>query len=372
MTIQTLPFATLIPAPYESNSAATALTVNMQTLMTFDGSADRLALITTVPKGGTLTGVEFRTGLVSTAGATFQIQIEGVDASGNPDGTAYQTNANGTVVVATSDDNVWKAVSINSGTGVTMTKGDPIAVVLTVSSGTPNTVIIAGAVNGMAFTYGTFPYLVQDTGGGSWARIAAGTNTWCLVFNYGGTYETLLGSTVVHSESAAAIGNGAERGLRFQVPWKMRVCGARIRLQNIAAGADFRVRLYDSDGTTILASARSSSVDWDGDWTVGTTADNYLDFVFPETPTLSAATTYYVGVHQTTANAVAISEATVSAAGHMNAFPCGSGFYGVNRATGTSGAWTEAQTTRPMVHLWVDGFDDGAGSGGGSNRVYGS
>ena len=365
MTIQTLEPATLMPAGTGASTQTTSNAIAMQTMMTFDATADRLALITWMPRSGTLTGVEFRTGIVSTAGATFQIQIEGIDAAtGNPDGVAKYTNANGTVVVGTADDNVWKAVAINGGTGVTTVKGDLIAIVLSVSTGTPNTVIIAGMPQGNAagWVYGDMPYVVQDTAA-AWARFT-GSVTWCVVLNFGGTYYQVAGGAVGQSITANAIGNGAERGMRFTVPFTMRVSGFRARLHNIAATGDFRARLY-SGTTTVLAESINSTTDIDGDVVLSATQDNYYDIMFSSSVTLSANTTYYVTIWQKTAAAVAINEVTVDVAGHMNALGGGSNWYLCNRASGGTGAWTETTTVRPDMYLWCDGFDDGAGGGGG-------
>lgn len=364
MTIQTLPNPILLPAVSGANTITTSLAVSMVTAMTFDASTDKMALVTMIQKSGTLTEVHFRTGVVSTAGATFQIQIEGVDASGNPDGTAKYTNANGTVVVATSDDNTWKTVSINGGTGVSVVKGDIVAIVLSVSSGTPNTVIISGAPPGNAagFHYGQLPYIVQDTAG-SWTKVTPSTYTWCLVLNYNGTYEQILGASAANAVAITAIGNDAERGMRFTSPFPMRCIGIRARLPNLAAGADFRARLY-SGTTTVLGESLSSSVDMDGDWNRDATGDNFYDIFFPESISLAANTTYYATIWQKTANSVSLVESTVSVAGYMNTLGCGSNWYLCNRAAGGTGAWTETDTIRPDMYLWVDGFDDAAGSGG--------
>jgi hypothetical protein len=365
MTIQTLPMAVLMPPLLHSNGQATAAGVSMVTAMTFDGAGDRLALITWVVKSGLLTSVRFRTGTVTTAGATFQVQIEGVDGSGNPDGTAKYTNANGTVVVSTSDDSVWKTVPINGGTGVTVTKGDLIAVVLTVSSGTPNAVIIAGAPTTAGWVYGDMPYLVQDTGGGSWARLASASTAWCLCFEIDGVLSQVPGGTVTHAMANTTIGDDAERGLAFQAPWPMRVIGMRVRIHNLAAGSAFRALIYDFSNNVI---AEALGADIDGDVVSLATQDNYYDIFFPESPTLAANTFYFAAVWQKNANAVPLHEVTVASAGYMEAMGCGGFWYLCSRAVGGTGVWTETASTRPEIHLWVDGFDDGASAGGGMLR----
>lgn len=249
---------------------AKALTTANQTIFTFDSAADRMALITMIPKTGTLTAVEFRTGAVSTTGATLQVQLETVAADGTPSGTIYTSGANGTVVVSTSDDNVFKSVSINGGTGVTVTKGDMVAIVLTVSSGTPKTIQISAAPNSAYNFLGVFPYQVNDTAG-SWAKSTGNVPTSFLL-NYGGTYEHMEGGCPISAVAITTIGNGNERALRFVAPAPIRVLGVRIFLANVAAGADFRVVLYDSTPTKLIEALHNggSGSDFDGDHIVGT------------------------------------------------------------------------------------------------------
>lgn len=358
MTTQTVP-PTEVPRLVISNAATTSVSVAMQTIMTFDAAGDRLALITRIPKTGTLTAIEFRTGTVSTTGATFQIQVEGVDGTGLPDGVAKYTNANGTVVVATSDDGVWKSVSLNSGTGVSVTKGDLVAIVLSVSSGTPNTVIVQGGNVSSMTTLGTFPYMAQDTAG-SWAKFASSALACPFVLSYGGTYELTPGANPTHSQALSSIGNGAERGLRFNFPVPVRAYGMRAFLGNIAAGADFRAVLYN-DTPTLLTEVNSGA-DIDGDVAVSTTNDGWYEFIFPSAQSLSANTTYHATIYQKTANSVSLLENSFSSNAYMNAYHSGTAMYLSTRSGGT-GAFTTTNTTMPMIQLLVDGFDDGLGGG---------
>lgn len=352
-------------------AASTAATVAMQTLMTFDSAADRLALITMIPKTGTLTAIEFRTGTVSTAGATFQVQLEGVASDGTPNGTIYTANANGTVVVSTANDNVFKSVAINGGTGVTVTKGDMVAIVLTVSSGTPNTVQIAVAPNTIHNMLGDFPYLVNDTAG-SWAKV---TSNLCapFVLDYGGTYEYMDGGCPINSVSSPAIGNGNERGLRFVAPAPMRVKGVRVFLSNVAAGADFRVVLYDSTPTKLIETLHNggSGADFDGDHMVSATNDGWATFMFGATQELTKDSVYYLTVYQKTANAIAVFEGVVTDNGYLSAFTTGTVDFYLATRSGGSGAFSTNTTTVPCIQIICDGIDDGTGSGGGGLSAFG-
>lgn len=355
MTVATVP-AFWLPPLLGANVITTSVSSNMTTVMTFDGSADRLALITRIPQSGTLTAVEFHTGTVSTAGATFSIRIETVDASGLPSGTLAYTSASGTVVVNTTDDNAWMSVSINGGTGVSVTQGDLVAIMLSVSSGTPNTVIVSSAPTSIQTLTGQYPYLVLDTAG-SWAK-GTGSNPGPFVLNYGGTYVGCNGASPVNGTSATSIGNDNEVALRFYYPAPVRARGGRAFLLNIAAGADFTVRLCNSSGTAL------QTVTIDGDVTSSTTVDGWYDWTFPSTESLSANTEYFLSVHQTTANNLAILQATFASTGHMAAFSSGANMYQGTR-TGGSGSFSTTTTTMPMIQLICDGIDDGAGGGGG-------
>lgn len=330
------------------------------TPITFDASGDKIALIHRVPKTGTLTAIEFLTGTVSTTGATMRAAVEGVGTDGNPSGTVKYTSAEGTVVVATSDDNVWKSVSINGGTGVTVTRGDLVATVIDVSSGTPNTISLAvGATTSMAL--GNFPYVTANTSG-TYAKKTDSLGL-AVVWNYGGTYEYIFGANPAISTSLTNVGNGNERALRFQVPVPIRIYGIGAHLANPAAGADFRVRLYDSTPTLITNGELEVGADIDGDTFPGTTIDGYAEFIFPASIELSANTTYYASIYQKTANNIALGQVGLTSSAYLAAMPGGSQCYLGTRSGGT-GTFSDTQTVVPLIYLLVDGIHDGTGGGG--------
>ena len=329
----------------------------MQTIITMDAAGDKLALIHRVPKTGTLTGINFRTGTVSTAGATLRAQVETV-TNGAPTGTLKYTNGTGTVVVATSDDNVWKAVAINGGTGVAVTKGDLVATVIDVSSGTPNTVILStGSTTSMSL--GNFPYCSANTTG-AYAKLTNALSA-PVVWDYGGTFEYCFGMNAADSVAITNIGNTNERALRFQLPAPMRVKGIAAMLCNASAGCDFRVRLYDSTPTLIANAEVEAGADIDGDTFASATIDGYSEFIFPASIELAANTTYYASIYQRTATNLALAEIGVSTAAYMAAMPGGAQLYLATRSGGT-GSFANTTTTRPLIWLLVDGIDNAAGN----------
>lgn len=359
MSITTVP-RFLFPRFQTYEQATASPTTSMSTVMTYDATGDRCAVVGMVTKTGTVTAVEFRTGTVSTAGATFQIQLETVDGSGNPSGTPYATGASGTVVVATSDDNVFKSVSINSGSGVTVTKGDMIAIVLSVSSGTPNTVVLTGPPTVLYNIYGIFPYILTDTAG-SWAKTTSG-GTVSMALNYGGTYEYFDGIVPISAGNVPTVGNGNERALKLVAPAPMRVTGARAFLSNVTAGANFRICLYDST-PTLLAECLNGA-DFDGDHMCSATNDGWCSFNFNTEITLTSGATYYLSVYQKTANNLSLLDMQCPSNGYLNALTTQSTSTILATRSGGSGSFSDTNTTVPLIQLVCDGIDNGAGSGG--------
>lgn len=367
MAIQTIQIGSvLIPGRMGEGLTAstTAATLTLQTLITFDASTDRAALIHRVPKTGTLTGIEFRTGAVTAAGATVQAQVETVAADGTPSGTPYVANANGTVVVATSDDNVFKAVAINGGTGVSVTRGDLVATVFSISSGTPNTMAFTATPGSSYMSISGFPYVTLDTGG-SWAK-SSSANYPCWVWNYDGTYEYCDGMAPIDAVTLSTIGNDAERALKFSVPYTMSLAGIRAALCNVSAGADYRVVLYDST-PNILKQIEATPADIDGDVYISTTNDSLATFYFATSQTITAGATYYASIYQKTANNLALMQISVPSSDYMNAIAGGVDFHLATRSGGT-GSFSDSAAGRPFISLIPDGFDDGAGSGGSDAR----
>lgn len=371
MTIASLPCGIEFPPIVSGNIKFynTGISPGMSNAMTFDAGTDAFALVHRVPKDGTLTAIRFRTGTVSTAGATFRASVQTVTGAPlAPSGTLAYTSAEGTVVVNTTDDAVWKTVSINGGTGVTVNRGDLVASVIDVSSGTPNTVIIqAGSTLTMAL--GNFPKVMTNTTG-SWAvgtsSLAAG-----LVWEYDTGMTYCYGMNAAHGSAATAVGNGNERALRFQLPFPARCYGIGAYILNAAAGADFRVRLYDSTPNILTNGEIDPSTDVDGDLFAGTTVDGYCEFNFPDSVSLSANTTYYASIYQRTANNLSVAEVTLDSSSYLAAMPGGSQCYLGTRSGGT-GTFTDTNTTVPMIFLLLDGFDDATGGSGGARLIGGT
>lgn len=331
---------------------------------TFDSTTDRLAWVGRAEITDTLGVIYIRTANVVT-GSTLEVRIE-TATNGRPSGTLFGTNTNGTVVVADTDDNVWKTVTMTA--SASLTAGDEYAVVIINSSGTPN-LQIGGFPAGTSTSpvRGQYPVLLQDTGAGTWAGVDG--FEWIFQFGTAGVQfvpglNPTSGAGVITSFNSGSTPN--ERAMRFQSPIPMRIRGMRAVMLNIAAGGNFTFSLWDATGDTDAEALGQASID--GDFALSTTQDGFVDLIFDAPVEISANTTYYLGVRPDTANSVGIAELSNSTI--SNAMRC---YPGVNLQTylatrtwsaGTAGAWTTTTTTLPLIYIIADQLDDGSGSGG--------
>lgn len=125
-----LPTLLFFPSPSNLGVVGTSAAINQ--------AGDYASMICRVPQTGTVTGIKFGTGTVTT-GCVIEGRIETVTA-GVPDNALYDANATGTVTVANTDDNTTKTVTFAG--NVSVTKNDCIAIVLRISSGTPSNLAI--------------------------------------------------------------------------------------------------------------------------------------------------------------------------------------------------------------------------------------
>jgi hypothetical protein len=347
MTQQTVPWATEIP----TNMAGIFPTLAS---LTIDASGEKVAWIIQAPKDGTIDQVEFRTG-TTTTGDDVDVRIETVDAAtGDPTGTLWNSptnTTNATVTIANGDDNVWKTATLTA--GAVVTKGQLLAIV--VVNGASGNIAIAASLDNISHQV-KFPYVSHYTA--SWAKQTAARNLVVAVRYSGGTYGYVPAAWPISVLSAATTfasnSTPDERGIKFSLPWPVQVCGfwAFVDLDP----ADVTVKLYDSDGSTVL---ESLAIDKDQQVSAISRPSHYL---FDTVVNLSKDTDYRLTLLPGSTTSVSIGHLTVNAAANWQAFPGGEDFHYTHRTD--AGAWTDVTTERPLLGLLVSGFDDGAGGGG--------
>lgn len=352
------------PCMIQSGVGANTFSV---TNVTFDSDTDRVAWVGRWwGADDTLDVVYFRLGSVTT-GCDVTLNIETV-TNGRPSGSLVAAGATSAVNIADGDDNAWKTATIT--TPPTITRGMEFAIIIVVNTAgaTPNLNFFAMSSFASGST-GMYPVILQDTGAGAWTN-PAGSFQWIVEMGAGVVY--LPGMTPLNGNGTITAFNSGtspnERALRFQVPFKCSVAGLRMAMFNTAAGADFTMSLWPAssdDDTDALG-----QVSEDGDFSVATTTDGYVDLYFDAAVTLSPATTYYAGLRPDTANSVGLGEMTTATVTNairgFPILPVGQCFLSTRVwSAGTAGAWTDTTTTLPVMSLIIDQLDDGASAGGG-------
>lgn len=316
-----------------------------------DTSGEKAAFITQIPKTGTISKVGFRTATVTTA-QTLKVSLQGVNTSGDPDGTILGSgNAYGTQ--ASPASNTWYTVTLTS--GLSVTKGDAVAVVVEFDTTVGNLNIAAAAKN---YSTPDNQQIYSDLYTTSWAKAG---NLPTVSFEYSdGSYAG--GTTIPTSAFTNTTFNGGstpdEYGVYFQVPFPCRATGAWVLVD---LDADATLKLYDSDGSTVLASTALPSAQRD------TTSTGVSYRLFSSSVNLSKNTWYRLTIVPDSVSNIAINRWTMPSVAAMDSLPLGQKCYETSRTD--AGAWTETTTNRPLIGLLVDGFDDGVSAGGGISKA---
>jgi hypothetical protein len=175
-----------------------------------------------------------------------------------------------------------------------------------------------------------------------------------------GTFGTLNGSlpfSAVGTHSTFNTGSTPDEiAIGVKLPFPAKVDG----IWAITGGtstADFDVVLYDSDGSSVLA---SESIDAS---MLQTNSRKYIHIPLAETA-IAKDTLFYAAIKPTTANNVSLDYLDVSAAGHLQCHFGGEDWCQYSRSD--AGAWSATTTRRPWIGISVSSFDDGTAVGGGA------
>lgn len=315
------------------------------------------ANIIQAPKAGDITDVRFGLSAVNT-GCDLDIRIEGVDASGNPDGSLISAGANVVETIADTDDSIWKEVTL--GTPPTVTRGQVIAITYRVDSGTPINLDLQVGL-GLCETMSTkFPYSRLYTGA-SWSGNNAHQPLIMLKYDGDTLWTVPMGCQPHRSQSSSSFSTGSnstpdERGLKFTAPKDLRVAGCWVRTTN--TGSDFDIVLYDS-ADSVLATAS-----YDGEYSTG--SGNAI-LLFDATVNLTEGATYRVVMKPT----------ETSNTGFMSFdlfytdcdLMYGGSFTGTSRTN--AGAWTDDDSLMMCIGIVADGVDIPAGGGGSAYAFAG-
>jgi hypothetical protein len=340
MTLQALTGGLIVPALWSRSGTANFTSVLL------DAENEAQALICQVPQTGTIDRIAFRTAAVTT-GATVTCTIQGVSATtGDPDGTPIGT---GTVAIADADDNVWKECTL--GTTASVTRGNLMAVVITVPAGFNGNLAELGTVADWIQGW-QFPYQSAFQGG-AWAKSA---NAPCVAVRYSDETYPPLGTLPVSAIAATTFNSGStpdERGLKFTVPFPARLSGLVV---HGTYGGGGTLKVYDSDDTTVLTSLALDPEQFNS------TNVGPGRFLLPATCSLSKNTAYRATLLPGSGTNNTLVDLTVASAALLGALDGGTAFHLCSRTDG--GSWTDTTTQRPLISLVLDAFDDAAQDAG--------
>jgi len=352
-----------LPAPVVYPTVANVgwRALGMGTSKAIADDADLAAVVFNIPISGTAwTGIQFSTGTITTGDTAALVRAVVVDGSGNPDNsTLYAANSNGTVNIASADDNVALAcTNINSGTGVACTAGDLVAVTIgrTAATGT----LVGGVLrsSGSGSTSGFTIPNVQDydiTSAAAWTKTL---QQWpILSLQIDGTWvpvDGCLGGVV--SQTTESFQSAAEKGILINLPVSVRIMGA-VAAVGMTAATTVKMSVYSAPTTSPSLVVASAAIDTD---TATVTTADLIRFTFTAPATLAANTDYVVALSPQGAVNVTLSY-LVGNATYRAAYPTGTSGTWFTRASGGATVFTETTTRVPSIGIVIDQISTGGG-----------
>lgn len=306
-----------------------------------DAAGEKFAGVFQVPKTGNIDRIGFLTGSV-TSSQTLRVTLQTL-SSGDPTGTLVGSSVKGTQTSPAAST----FYEVTLGAVAAVTQGDFVAAVVEFDGTAGNLNIQCSQL----YQARLFPYCDHFTA--AWSK-----QDRCPIFSIrydDGTYADILGMPAASFPSTAYNSGSTpdERALYFSVPFPTRCTGASLRMGCSGTSANFDVILYDSDGTTTLA---STSVLATNQRTTG--GFDPCEYLFTSSATLYANTNYRISVKPTSANNVTLQEFTVNAAGMLDGVPGGSNWHLSTRTD--AGAWSQTTTRRPYITPMLNLFQDGS------------
>lgn len=334
--------------------------------LALDASGDRIAFIFQAETADAITSVGFRYGIRTGTPPTYRVSLQGVNGSGEPDGTvkgggspASQTF---TPPADASWDNSWRTVTLAN--SYTPSRGELLALVIDYSSGTIN------GSNFSTFTYGVqefadalrmgMPYNLTDNSG-SWTK----QNAYAPIFAVY-TASDVVGFPIESQQDHSTDGTNTRVALKFTLPagWGSTFEVLGLRFTGTAPGGTWTMGLWNAAGTAL----QSVSIDGDVSAAPGSGLRSH-QFLFDEATlaTLDFGTTYYLGIERNPTDGT-ISGVGVDTATEQLAFPGGNAFL-LSRWNGS--AWSDTTTTRPCIEPILNDWTEPSGGSGGVPLVGG-
>lgn len=322
------------------------------TTYTMDAVNEKVGRTHYVKRGGNIRRIVFAFATITT-GATFNVSIETLNASGMPSGTLWGTNCSGTITVASTDDN-FIMESGNLTADCAVNAGDRIALVIA-QSGSGNAVI--NAFDDAGFEY-NFTYSSNSTAG--WVKQIRVSSIWIKYDD--GSYEInepiILGANIGATTAINTGTNPLVHGNQYTVPFDTTLIGANSfadrdgdSVMNVSAGG--HPYLSTCTFTTTHRSA-----------TTGIQAQCY----FQPPVSISSGTAFYIFYRPTTVTSLTVYEYNALNVSDLSVYDG----YKVFKATATSSySWSVMQNRRAFITpIFKDVSYPASGASGGYGHAY--
>lgn len=288
-------------------------------------------------------------------------RLETVNSSNEPTGTLVQAGATGTLSIGPTEDNSAKEFVLT--TDCPIVAGTRYAVVLepsTVPTNSPSIRWYTAVVD----------HVTHNANWLSWASSTWTTNSngYSPVFALekdDGTFVYNHGCLFFDTNSGALNYNNTDNpniyAIRFQVPFKCRACGVQFGLDtDNNSSATGQLELQEDDGTVLA----TCTIDNDVITTTGSrTYSDYFDS--RDEVTLDVDTWYRLTLEPTSANDLKVSRWRYPENAALAVFPGG---VNVTGQSWNGSSWDNDTDERIKLHLLLNGFDDGVGSGSSNTQ----
>ena len=329
----------------------------LPTDLPLDASGDRIGAVIQCPLANAITKVAVWVDRVVGTSPTYKVSLQGVTASGLPDGTVLGGGSPASATFTASGTDTPQIITLDN--SYTPSLFDSISIVIEYDSGTIDASNFAdfAVYHGGGFYKEFTSYAVQDFSTGTWSKPAGLPVIAC------GTSSEWFGELVFRPGTQAAYSNASspnERGMKFTLP-------ARYSTFPLY-GVSFLSIGWTAGGTVTLSLYEGSAV---GDTTATATATIDTDLITSNRPSvayfdsiisLSGGTTYRISLRPDSTNTIRNIYADCSVDNTL--FQLGA-FEGSASATSRGGGnWTDDADQREWFSLIYNEDDVTYSSGG--------
>jgi len=332
------------------------------TTQILSNSTYKIAIAFIAEDSVTVNALGIRLGAILGTSPTYQIELQGLDGSGIPDGNTVS----GSNITFNPSSSGWAAGTFHwlSIGGATLVRGNPYALVVKYSSGTIDT------SNNASFTLYQgnagvescgLPYALADTGSGYAKSSVLGEPLFgyrTATQTYGNPFQGYITGGLVNN------GNRAALKLTLDSGWgsTYAVRGLFFQYATPAAGGTVKAGIWSSAGAEI------ASCTLDSDHAGGTSTVRQMKAFFSAAPTLAFGGTYYFGMERVATVNPTLKYIEVSDNRDLEAYPFGSGAV---LSTWNGTAWTDTNTQLFLVSLILESWTKPASGGGNVSIVMG-